>query len=337
MANMKDLAKAAGVSLATISRVFNESDKVKPATQKRILALAEKMNYRPNKMAAALRKGKSGSIAIVVPFIHQEVFSFAIKSMEEILRGAGYNVLICQSFESFEQEKEIIENLKHLKIDGIIISISKETKRIHHLSALQKENIPIIFFDRMIEIGAVNSVVINNYNGAYQATNHLIEQGCKNIIHLVGRKGVTIFNERRRGFEAAVTDNQKSLKTTTVITFDDGQPEGIKQLKTFLQSVNPPIGILAHGDIAALVALRIINELKLHIPEEVAIIGFGDSNFCTYLRPSLSSVNQRNEDVGKLAATLLINAMNQDGDLGVISQQMLPPILKIRGSSKRKI
>ena len=173
MATMKDLAKAAGVSLATISRVFNESDKVRPATKKKVLALAKKMDYRPNKMAAAFRKGKSGSIAIVIPFIYQEVFSFAIKSMEEILSEAGYNVIICQSHDSFEKEKQIVNNLKQLRIDGIIISISKETKRINHLTALQAENIPIIFFDRTIEIGAINSVVINNYNGAYQATKSL--------------------------------------------------------------------------------------------------------------------------------------------------------------------
>lgn len=332
---MKDLAKAAGVSLATISRVFNESAKVRPATKKKVLALAKKMDYRPNKMAAAFRKGKSGSIAIVIPFIYQEVFAFAIKSMEEILSEAGYNVIICQSHDSFEKEKQIVNNLKQLRIDGIIISISKETKRINHLTALQKINIPIIFFDRTIEIGAINSVVINNYNGAYQATSHLIDQGCTNIIHLAGREGVTIFRERRRGFEAALRDNQIGFKEAAVIPFDDGQPNGIEQLKALLQSPARPDGILAHGDIAALVALRIINELKLRIPEDVAIIGFGDSNFCTYLNPSLSSVNQRNEDVGKLTATLLIEEINQTKNQGVISQQMLPPILKIRDSSVR--
>ena len=171
--------------------------------------------------------------------------------------------------------------------------------------------------------------------GPIKLPSHLIDEGYKNIIHLAGREDVTIFRERRRGFEAALRNNQIPLKATAVIPFDDGQPAGIKQLKALLQSPSRPDGILAHGDIAALVALRIINELNLHIPKEVAIIGFGDSNFCTYLNPSLSSVNQRNEDVGKLAATLLINEINQTGNQGVISQQMLPPILKIRDSSIR--
>ncbi|MEO0778257.1 MAG: LacI family DNA-binding transcriptional regulator, partial [Bacteroidota bacterium] len=130
MANMKDLAQATGVSLATVSRVFNESYKVKPATRKKVLAMAKKLNYRPNKIAAGLRKGKSGSIGIVIPIIDREVFSSSIKSMEEVLSQAGYHVVICQSHESYDKEQQIIENLKQLKIDGIIISISKETTEV---------------------------------------------------------------------------------------------------------------------------------------------------------------------------------------------------------------
>ena len=120
MANMKDLAKATGVSLATISRVFNESEKVKPSTRELVLEMAKKINYRPNKIAAGLRKGKSGSIGIIIPVIDREIFSSSIKSMEVVLSAAGYNVVICQTHESVEKEIQIIENLKQLRVDGII-------------------------------------------------------------------------------------------------------------------------------------------------------------------------------------------------------------------------
>jgi len=287
-------------------------------------------------MASAFRKGKSGSIGVVVPIIDREVFSSAIKSMEEILSEAGYNIIIGQSHESYEKEKQIIENFKQLKVAGVIISISKETKKIKHLTTLQKENIPIIFFDRSIEIEAINSVVIDNYNGAYQATTHLIDQGCKNIIHLSGKKGVAIFKERKKGFLAALKEHDISISPSSVIPFDDGELAGIEKLKSLLQSNSRPDGILANGDIAALVAIRIINELNLLIPTDIAIVGFGDSKFCTYLKPSLSSVNQRNEDVGKLAATILLNEIKGKDEHNVITQQMLPPILNIRSSSNRK-
>lgn len=336
MANMKELAKAAGVSLATISRVFNESEKVKPETRKKVLSLAKAMNYRPNKMAAALRKGKSSSIGIVIPFIDREVFSSAVKSMEQVLSDAGYNVIICQSQESVEKEKQIIENLKQLKIDGVIISISKETKRVHELNSLRDQNIPVVLFDRSTQLETINSVIINNFNGAYQATSHLIEQGCQRLVHLAGREDVYIFNERKRGFEAALRDHDIPYTPDDIIPFDDGQSEGYDQLRKRLQTKDHPDGILAHGDIAALVASRIIKEIGLQVPQEVALVGFGDSNFCTYLDPSLSSVNQRNEDVGRLAATLLINELSDQQEApAVVSQQMLAPILKIRKSSSR--
>lgn len=335
MANMKDLAKAAGVSLATISRVFNESEKVKPATRKKVLDIAQKLNYRPNQMAAALRRGKSDSIGVVVPIIDREVFSSAIKSMEEVLSEAGYNIIICQSRESYVKEKQIIDNLKQLKVAGIIISTSKETKKVDHLLSLQDEGIPVIFFDRNIEVSTINSVVINNYNGAYQATQHLIEQGCTRLLHLAGKEEVVIFQERKRGFLTAVSDNATVVDSSTVIPFDDGQLTGIHQLKSLLNDDKHPDGILANGDIAALVALRIIQEMELKIPQDIAIVGFGDSQFCTYLQPSLSSVNQRNEDIGKLTATTLLKEIKEEDNEQVVIQQMLPPILSIRASSLR--
>ena len=337
MANMKDLAKAAGVSLATISRVFNNSEQVTAKTKAHVLKVAKELNFRPNKMAAALRKGRNSSIGVIVPDINREVFSAAIKSMEEVFSQRGYNIIICQTQESYEKEKKVIENLKQLRVSGIIISISKETKKITHLSSLKAEGIPIIFFDRSLELGIVNSVVINNYNGAYQATNHLIEQGCRHIIHLAGREEVTIFRERRRGFEAALEDNAVTISENTILPFDDGHTRGVSLLKKLLSSEEKPDGILANGDIAALVAIRVINEMNIKIPDEIAIIGFGDSNFCEYLKPSLSSVNQRNEDVGKLAASILLDEIVEKNQFQLASHQMLPPILKIRQSSLRNI
>ena len=184
-----------------------------------------------------------------------------------------------------------------------------------------------------MEFGAINSIVINNYNGAYKATKHLIDQSCERIIHLAGKQEVAIFRERKRGFETALRDYGFTIEDDLIIPFDDNPQKGIEQLKKMLQSPNRPDGILAHGDIAALVAIRIANELGMNIPDEVAIVGFGDSLFCTYLEPSLSSVNQRNEDVGKLAANILLDEIKNEGEERVVLQQMLPPVLKIRKSS----
>lgn len=332
---MKDVAKATGLSLATVSRVFNESDKVSVKTRKVVLQAAEQLKYRPNKMAAALRSGKSKTIGVVVPVIDRNVFFSSIKSMEEVLSKAGYNIIICQSHESLKKEIEIIDNLKQLHVDGVIISVSKETNNMDHIEELFNAGIEVVLFDRVLEICNINSVVINNYNGAFQATNHLIQQGCQRIIHLAGKDNVAIFRERKRGFIKALEENGLPNSANQIIPFDDGTTKGVSQLEQLLRSENRPDGIFANGDIAALVAYRVIKEANIKIPEEIAVIGFGNSLFCSYLSPTLSSVNQRNEDVGRLSASMLLENLRTEEKQEVVSQRMLPPELMIRTSTTR--
>ena len=335
MANMKDIANKTGLSLATVSRVFNNSDKVSPKTRNHVLKTAKELNFRPNKMASALRSGKSLTIGIVVPFIDRHVFSAAIRRMEEVFSAAGYSIIICQSHESATKEIEILENLKQLRIDGVIISVAEETQSVEPILSMKNLGTPVVLFDRSLDIDSINSVIIHNFNGAYQATTHLIEQNCKRIIHLAGNDSVGIFKERRRGFEAAMKDHGKEVSPESVLRFDNESEEGVEALKAQLTSSTPPDGIVAHGDISALQAIQTIQDLGLSIPNDVAIVGFGDSDFCPYTNPGLSSVSQRNEDVGKLAAQTMLKEL-QEKEESVYTQQMLAPKVIVRGSSKRK-
>lgn len=332
---MKDIAKKTGLSLATVSRVFNEAEKVSPKTRNAVLKVAKELNFRPNKMASALRSGKSYTIGVVVPVIDNSVFAAAIRRMEEVLSQANYNLIISQSHESFEKEVEILENLKHLRVDGIIISVSKETEETAHIERIKESGIPVVLFDRTLDLDSINSVIINNYNGAYQATMHLIEQGCKRMIHLAGNEKVSIFKERRRGFEAALTENNLPVDTSSIIAFDNGNPKGIAQLKELLSSANRPDGIMAHGDLSALIAMGIIRNLQLNIPKDVALIGFGESSFCAHMDPGLSSVSQRNEDIGSLTAKTLLQELAEKEN-AMFTQQVLFPKLIIRDSSQKK-
>lgn len=332
---MKDLAKVTGLSLATISRVFNGSDLVTDKTRALVLEAAKSLNYRPNKMAAALRSGKSKTIGVVVPVISRDVFVIAIKSIEEVLSKAGYNIIICQSHESYEKERAILENLKQLRVDGVIISLSNETSEVEHLQDLRDAEIPMVLFDRKIEREEFNSIVIDNYDGAYQATSHLIGQGCRHIIHLAGKDTVSIFSERRRGFEAALRAHGLPVLPQSSIPFNDDNPTDIEALRGLLQSKNRPDAIFANGDIAALVALNLLTEMRIKVPREVAVIGFGNSLFCSYLQPSLSSVSQSSEEVGKMAAELLLRQVQRPKSVGETNQEVLPIELIIRQSSSR--
>lgn len=335
MANMKDLAEVTGLSLATISRVFNGSELVTEKTREIVLEAAKSLNYRPNKMAAALRSGKSNTIGVVVPVISRDVFVIAIKSIEEVLSQAGYNIIICQSHESLAKEKAILENLKQLSVDGVIISLSKETLQVDHLQELIQNKIPIVLFDRKFENEGFNSVGIDNYDGAYRATTHLIDQGCQKIIHLAGKDSVSIFLERRRGFEAALREHDLPMLPQSSIPFDDDDPNDIQHLRHLLSSDDRPDAIFANGDIAALVALNLLGELEIAVPAEVAVIGFGNNLFCSYLNPSLSSVSQSSEEVGKMAATILLQELQLDESTATVAQEVLPIELIIRQSSSK--
>ena len=337
MATMKDVAKATGFSTATISRVFSGKDTVTPATRKKIFKTAEKLGYQPNKMAAALRSGKSRTIGVIVPNIDSEVFASAIKSMEQLLQSQGYYVVICQSHESFEEEKKIIDNLRNLQVDGVIVSISKNTTNLDHLNQPKASGVGVVLFDRSFELDEINSVIINNFHGAYQATQHLVDVGCTNILHLRGRESVGIFHERQRGYQEALQRNNLPLKPENLILIDESNRTGEDELRQRLLAVDPPDGIFAHGDIAALIALGVINELGLRVPGQIALAGFGNSSFCAFLSPGLTSVDQRDEDVGKLAAKVLLNEIApSEAAEGICAQQMLTPSLVIRGSTLRQ-
>lgn len=336
MTTMKDVAEATGLSLATVSRVFNKSDKVTEKTRRTVLKAAEKLNFRPNKMAAALRSGKSKTIGVVVPIIDNDTFASAIKSMENHLKDAGYHIIISQSHESLTEETQILDNLINLQVDGVIVSVSKETSDIAHMENLIAQGISVVLFDRSLESAEINSVTINNFKGAYQATTHLIQQGCKRIVHLAGRSSVGIFKERIRGFEAALQDHNLTLRPEDIIPFDEPTSAAKAQLTTLLRQPDRPDGIFAHGDITALVAIGILNDMQVKVPDEVRIMGFGDSTFCSFLNPGLSSVNQRNEDIGKLAAAMLLEEMTTDPSDRVVSQRMLTPEVIVRDSSQKR-
>ena len=334
MATMKDVAKATGYSTATISRVFNGNDNVTPQTRRKIFKTAEKLGYKPNKMAAALRSGRSKTIGIVVPNIDSEVFAAAIKSMEETLQQDDYHVIISQSHESFEEEIQIVQNLQNLQVDGIIVSISKQTGNLDHLNKLRDMGVSVVLFDRSIEREEINSVLINNFSGAYSATEHLIQAGCKEIVHLAGKDHVGIFHERRRGYETALSKYGLILREENVIVFDQKESIGLDKLKQRLSVKERPDGIFAYGDIHALMALGMINQLGLRVPHDIKVVGFGNQSFCSYLSPGLSSIDQRDEDVGRLAASILLEELKNPQEKKVFTQQMLSPELVVRGSSR---
>ncbi|UII78191.1 LacI family DNA-binding transcriptional regulator [Flagellimonas sp. CMM7] len=330
MAGIKEIAKITGLSLATVSRVFNESHLVSPKTREKVLKAAKDLDYQPNIMAAALRSGKSKIIGVIVPEVNNFFFSGIINGIEKIVSDSGYNIIISQSHESQEKENEALNSFLKLKVEGILISISKETTDFSLIQKILDSKVPVIFFDRVPNLKQINSVTLDDYRGAFLATEHLITQGCKNLVHIAGDANVSIFNKRRKGFMDAISKNKATKSATIELTTD--VKNDIEILQKTLKA-NPNIdGVFAFGDEIGLHALNLFKTLDIAVPESIKLIAFGNADFTNLTEPKISTIDQECSQMGELAANLVLKNLQEEN----ISPEtkVLFPRLIIRDSTK---
>ncbi len=331
MASIKDISKLTGLSLATVSRVFNNSPLVSEKTRQKVLKAAEKLDYQPNMMAAALRSGKSKIVGVIVPEINNHFFSGIINSIEKKLSDANYNIIISQSHESEELENKALLSFLKLSVDGVLISISKETTDFSFLKKLMHQKTPVVFFDRTPKLEVASSVVLDDYKGAFMATQHLIDNGCNEIVHIAGDPKVSIFNRRRDGYVDALKENNHRVSENFILTLTHDQETDTTVLKLLFQN-NPKIdGIFAHGDEICLYVMNILTTLGIQVPKQVKIIGFGNVDFTEHTYPRISTIDQKSNEMGLLAAEMLLKNLNNEEIIH--SQQVLSPELIIREST----
>ncbi|MEM9361667.1 MAG: LacI family DNA-binding transcriptional regulator [Bacteroidota bacterium] len=311
MAGIKEIAKITGLSLATVSRVFNDSSLVSPKTREKVLKAAKEIDYRPNMMAAALRSGKSKIIGVIVPEVNNSFFSDIINGIERVVSDSGFNIIISQTHEQQEKENAALNSFLKLNVDGVLMSISKETKDHTHIQKVIDSQTPIVFFDRRPKLELINTVLLNNYLGAYIATEHLINMNCEKLLHIAGSSDVSIFEERKNGFLAAV---QKHKTPAMVHHLQDSKTqtkENLKNLKNLFEEHPTIDGIFAYGDEMAIHLLNLLSTLKVNIPKKVKLIGFGNANFSGLTQPSLSSIDQESSLMGELSANLLLQNLKK--------------------------
>lgn len=205
--NLKGLSEELGLSIATISRALRDSHEVSPDTKKKVLALAEKLNYHANPFASSLRANKSKTIAVIIPEIDNNFFALAIKGIEEIAQEKGYHVLIYLTHENLEREISITRHLQSGRVDGVLMSVSSETDDIGHLLELSERKIPIVFFDRVCNQLRTPKVTTDDYESGLKATEHLLENGCKRIAYLQVSKTLSIGKNRFEGYRQALINH----------------------------------------------------------------------------------------------------------------------------------
>lgn len=309
---IKDIAKELNISCSTVSRALKDFPGISPNTRKAVKELADKYNYRPNAVALSLRNQRTNVIGVIIPETVHFFFSTVISGIEDEAMKEGYNVMICQSIESFEREADSIDALMSARVDGLLVDISRETSDLAHLQKVVEEGVPMVFFDRLVEGMNAPSVIVDDYQGAYDAVEHLIQQGCKDIAHLAGPGNLIIGRKRIEGYTSALEDNEMPIKKDFIVECRNGTQEEAEQAMDQLLASGKKIdGVFANNDMAALGALKSIKKAGLKIPEDIAVIGYSDWQFCSLVNPSLSSVSQPGYEMGKEACKLIFKEINK--------------------------
>lgn len=331
-----DIAKKLDITAATVSRALNNNPKISEATRKLVLETAAKMNYKQNRLAQSLRSGKSNNVGVIVPRIDSNFFASVIRGIEEELHPEGYHIIICQTHEDENRQIENITTLLNAQVDGILMSISNVSKENDHvIKNVVDKNVPLVFFDRKKNMDGVSSVTINDFEGGYLATKNLIEQGCKRIAHLTGDQSLEIFENRNNGFKKALMDNGLELNPDYVFQTKSNVDAGRQAVDRLLSLDPPPDGIFSSSDFAALGAIQELKERGVKIPEEFCVFGFGNEPFTRFMELSISSVDQSPLEMGKMAAKVFLEQINNTDNVKIEKKVVLTPELHIRKSSSR--
>ena len=335
--SMADLARELGVSMTTISRALSDHHSIGPATKQAVLKLAKKLNYQPNRMASSLRKGTSTLLGVIVPYIEGRFFASVVHGIETAASKAGYSVIICQSNEDVAQERKNLETLLSAQVAGILVSVSRTTLDFRHFDKVRKRGVPLVFFDRILEGDSVNAVVLNDQEGAFQATRHLLEQGCHRVAHLAGPQHLNIYRNRRQGYLDALQSHGIAPDESLIIDCDMTLEGGQACTKQLLALPNPPDAVFAAGDSAILGALQVLKSRGLRVPQDVALAGFSNEALTMVAEPNLTSVDQRCEEMGQAAFRLFTDLAAADGTSFSQRQVVLQPQLFVRESSLRLV
>ena len=337
---IKDIARELGISPSTVSRALKNHPDISAETKKAVHELAEKLNYQPNIVALSLRHRKTNTIGVVIPEIVHYFFSTVISGIESVAYEAGYNVILTQSNESAQREATDLKALFNSRVDGMLISISRETNHYEHIESILAKDVPVVFFDRSYDNPNTSKVLVDDYEGAYEAVKHLIEQGCRRVAHLEMAPGLAIAEDRKRGYVDALKDHNLPVDEKLTIICPSGSLEdGQRAAEQLLSLKTLPDSIFANNDLLAFGAMQVIKKRGLKIPDDIAIVGYSNWFFSALTDPPLSSVHQPGFEMGMEAARLLISQieMKEKGGKEIVPEKkVLKTHLVIRDSSLKK-
>lgn len=337
---IKDVANKLNVTTSTVSRALNDHHSISDKTKILVRKTAEELNYSPNKVAASLRSGKGNSIGVIVPKIDSNFMSSCISGIESVAYPAGYNLIICQSNETYKREIHNIQTLIDSQVSGILMSLSNETKDSNHLQKIIDKNTPLVMFDRIADDLDVDFVVNDDYTATKKTIKHLVNQGYKKIAYIGAASHIYVYKNRLNGYLDSLKEFNLESNDAWIVTNINSQEEAFEVTKKMFKSKdknNCPDAFFCTSDINALGTMLALEEMGLKIPEDVGVIGYANDQFSRIIKPSLSSIEQHPKDLGENSAKILLDLLKQKNPFTKVHKRVIiTPDLIIRQSSNRK-
>lgn len=309
---IKEIAKILNISFSTVSRALHNHPNIGLGTRMRVQKLAKEMNYEPNQTAIFFQQGKTYTIGVILPELSEAFFSTSISGIENMAEKSNYTVLVGQSHDSVEREKKIVETMKNHRVDGLIISITKNTVNYDHFESLKKYGIPIVFFDRIPKMDNINYVACNMISGTVQAVKYLLEKGHRVIGMINGPAKLFASEERKQGYIMAMSKNRLKFDPSLVVNTDltlEGTQHAMTEL---LSSKRKPTAVVAFNDYVALDAIQYARSRKIKINKDISFVSFANLPINTYSAyPPLASVEQYPYVQGQKATSILLDLMNK--------------------------
>ncbi|WP_117879458.1 LacI family DNA-binding transcriptional regulator [Aureibaculum luteum] len=335
---LKDIAKELEVSTSTVSKALNDSNEISIELREKIKAFADFYHYRPNMTALKLRNKKTMIIGVIIPEIVHHFFSEIISGIEKMANGRNYNVMVCVSSESYEKEKLNLAMLSNGSVDGVLVSIAKETLELgnyDHFKELEDYNIPLVLFDRVSNEVNCDKIVVDDEGAGYKATNYLMDIGRKRICILSTPDHVNVGALRSLGYKKAIEERGGEVDDRLLFRVND-KTDLYLQIQTYLNSLEVwPDAIIGVNEIFAAIAMKVAKEKKYKIPEDVAIIGFTDGLISQFSTPAMSTIVQHGFMMGEQATAMLLDRIQKKEPDMNYDYKVISTDLKIRESTEK--
>jgi LacI family transcriptional regulator len=333
--NLKELAKELHLSISTVSKALRDSHEISESTKKIVIAKAKELNYHANPFASSLRKQKSKTIAVLIPEIANNFFSLVINGVEAIAQEKGYHVLIYLTHEDMKKEVAITKHLQNGRVDGIMISVSNETSDFNHLEELRKNDVSLVFFDRVVDNMNCPKITTDDYNSSFKATEHLIENGAKRIAFLSFSNTLSISNKRKNGYIDALKKHQIHIDEKLIIHCTNNDDANKLLIKNLLKRKNKPDAIFASVEKLVINCYEVCEELQINIPTDLKILSFSNLKTASFLHPSLTTITQPAYDIGRETAAILFKLIEKKGYNFIPENTILKSDLIKRNSTKK--